>query len=189
MNDPSCELVEHCRRGDRAAFARLVAETQREVHNLAYGVLGNGDEAQDMTQEIYLRVWRALPDFRGDSKFSTWLYRISINTCLNRRRQLRSQLNVVDSEDVLDRVAASVGNPVIATINNERREYLWAAVDRLPEKYRLVTILFYQQQLSYREIAEMLSLPLGTVKAHLNRARHALAKRLRLNQEDEDVPL
>jgi len=189
VSDPYGELVDRSRGGDRAAFARLVTETQGRVYNLAYGVLGNHEEAQDMSQEIYMRVWRALPRFRGDSKFSTWLYRVSINTCLNRRRQLRAQLGVIDSEEALQRFAAPDGDPVDATIERERRETLWAAVDRLPEKYRLVIILFYQHQLTYREIAEMLSLPLGTVKAHLNRARHTLARSLRLTQEDGDVPL
>ena len=189
MSDPYCELVERSRRGDKAAFARLVAETQGRVYNLAYSVLGNHEEVQDIAQEIYLRVWRSLPGFRGDAKFSTWLHRISINTCLNRRRQLRAQLGVVDGEEVLGRFVSPHGDPVAATIDKQRREALWQAVDHLPEKYRLVIVLFYQHQLSYREITEMLSLPLGTVKAHLNRARQALANSLRLAQEDGDVSL
>lgn len=136
-----------------------------------------------MTQEVFIRAWRALPSFRGDSSFSTWLYRIAVNTCLNRRRQLRSQLQVVDSEPVLERIQESYGDPIRTTIENERNERLWAAVDALPTKYRLVISLFYQQQMSYREIAEMFSLPLGTVKAHLNRARRLLAATLREARE------
>jgi len=191
VSDPYRELVEQSRHRDKVAFAKLVAETQGRVYNLAYGVLGNHEEAQDIAQEIYLRVWRSLPGFRGDAKFSTWLHRISVNACLNRRRRLRSQLGTIDSEEALRRFVSPEGDPVAATIEKERREALWRAVDRLGEKYRLVIILFYQHQLSYREIAEMLALPLGTVKAHLNRARQALAKSLRVTQEegDGDVPL
>jgi len=189
VSDPYGDLVDRSRCGDTAAFARLVEETQGRVYNLAYGVLGNHEEAQDVSQEIYLRVWQSLPRFRGDAKFSTWLYRVGINTCLNRRRQLRSQLAVVDGDKALQRYAAPSGDPLGATIEKERREALWAVVDQLPSKYRLVIILFYQHQLAYREIADLLSLPLGTVKAHLNRARRALAERICLAQEARDVRL
>ncbi len=164
MNDSLAELVAHCQQGDTAAFARLVAETQNAVYNLAYNVLHNREEAQDMTQEVYLRVWRTLPSFRGDSKFTSWLYRITVNACLNRRRQLRKQLYVVDSDDIMEHLIASRGDPVAIAIANERHALVWGAVDRLPEKYRLVITLFYQEQLSYQEIADILSLPLGTVK-------------------------
>jgi len=189
VSDPYGELVDRSRRGDTAAFAKLVAETQGRVYSLAYGVLGNREEAQDVSQEIYLRVWRALPRFRGDAKFSTWLYRVGINTALNRRRQLRAQLGVVDDQEVLRKIEAPDGHPLTTTIERERRQALWETVGRLPEKYRLVIILFYQHELTYREIADLLSLPLGTVKAHLNRARKALAKLVRLPQEAGDVPL
>jgi RNA polymerase sigma-70 factor (ECF subfamily) len=182
--DPLACLVDRCRHGDRTAFARLVAETQVGVYNLAYRVLGHPDEAQDMTQEVYLRVWRALPDFRGDSRFGTWLYRVTVNACLNRRRSLRAQLRVVDDDDALAALPTEEDDPMAATMKKERNDSLWSAVDRLPEKYRLVVSLFYQQQLSYGEIAEMLSLPLGTVKAHLNRARQGLARMLRSMQEE-----
>jgi len=178
VSDPAIDLLDRCRRGDTQAYARLLQEHQNGVYSLARGILHDHHEAQDMTQEVFVRAWRALPGFRGESSFSTWLYRIAVNTCLNRRRQLRPQLQVVDSEPVLARIEERFGDPVQTTIQNERNEHLWATVDRLPEKYRLVIILFYQQQLSYREIAETLSLPLGTVKAHLNRARRLLASNL-----------
>lgn len=188
--DPLADLVARCRNGDSAAFARLVAETQARVYNLAYQVLRNPDEAQDMTQEIYLRVWRALPDFRGDARFSTWLYRITVNVCLNRRRALRTQLRIVDDDDTLAELAATQDDPATATLKKERNDLLWQAVDHLPDKYRLVIAMFYQQQLSYAEIAQLLSLPLGTVKAHLNRARQALARLLRSEREEgPDVSL
>lgn len=179
MNDPLSELVARSQRGDSEAFGDLVAETQGRVYNLAFSVLGKHEEAQDMTQEIYLRVWRALPNFRGEARFGTWLHRIAINTCLNRCRQLRAQLYVVDNEDALKRLSDPEGEPVAVILDKEQKAWLWAAVRRLPSKYRLVITLFYQEQLSYKEIAERLSLPLGTVKSHLNRARRALAKSLR----------
>ncbi len=179
MSDPLLGLIVRCQRGDVIAFARLMAETQNGVYSLAYNVLHNHEEAQDMTQEIYLRVWRALPGFRGESKFSTWLYRIAVNACLNRRRQLRGQLSVLDTEDALFNVATTDPDMTVEVIVSQQNEALWVAVDHLPEKYRVVITLFYQQQMSYQEIAQVLSLPMGTVKAHLNRARAALAKVLK----------
>jgi RNA polymerase sigma-70 factor (ECF subfamily) len=189
VSDSFAPLVTRCQRGDTAAFSELVAATQGGVYNLAFSVLHDHEEAQDITQEIYLRIWRALPGFRGDAKFTTWLYRVAMNACLNRRRQLRPQLAVVDSEDALERVVVSDGDPAAAAITNERNKFLWAAVARLPAKYRVVIALFYQQQMSYQEIAEILSLPLGTIKAHLNRAREVLARSLGAEVEDERVPL
>jgi RNA polymerase sigma-70 factor (ECF subfamily) len=185
--DPYAELVARCQQGDTAAFAQLVAATQADTYNLAYSVLHNADEAQDMTQEVYLRAWRALPAFRGDSKVQSWLYRVTLNACLNRRRQLRNDLRLVDSEDALASVPAR-GLSVPERVELAARNHaIWQAVEQLPDKYRLVVTLFYQQELSYQEIATMLSLPLGTVKAHLNRARKALADRLRFAEENEDA--
>lgn len=178
MDDPLADLVVRAQHGDMSAFAQLVSRTQNGIYNLAYSVLHNHEDAQDVTQEIYLRVWRALPSFRGEAKFTTWLYRLAVNTCLNKRRQLRAQLNIVEDDGVWLFLQAAEKDPLTVALDKERAARLWAAVERLPEKYRLVINLFYQQQRSYQEIAEILSLPIGTVKAHLNRARLALAQTL-----------
>jgi len=183
VNEPREEAVRRAQAGDVHAFAELVRATQRGVFNVAYGVLGNAEEAQDMAQEVYLRVWRALPSFRGEAAFGTWLYRITVNACLNRRRQLRTLLNRLEDDDILEQLPAPGFDPLAATLDHERQAYLWSLVEALPPNHRLVITLFYHQQLSYAEIAEVLLLPLGTVKAHLNRARRALAERLRQESE------
>ncbi|MBN1401148.1 MAG: sigma-70 family RNA polymerase sigma factor [Anaerolineae bacterium] len=183
--DPLAEAVERARLGDQTAFARLVDATQSHVFGMALSVMGDWQRAEDATQEIYLRVWRALPSFRGESSFRTWLYRISLNTCLNQRRALRGQLRIVDDDVALDRLSDREGDPASVVVERERDAILWARVGSLPEKYRLVIVLFYQQQLSYAEIANLLSLPLGTVKAHLNRARKALAQCLQPHLQPE----
>ena len=174
---------------DTGAFSQLVARTQTGVFNLAYSILHNREEAEDLTQEVCLRVWRALPQFRGDSKFSTWLYRITTNLCLNRRRQLRAYLRVVDDDAVIERMAAQEQGPVDMALEADQRKRVWAAVARLPDKYRLVIALFYQEQLSYKEVAQILSLPLGTVKSHLSRARKALARILQPDSESQHAAL
>ena len=189
MNEPRRELVQAASAGDASAFAEILRETEQGVYNVAYGVLANAQEAQDMTQEVYLRVWRSLPTFRGDSAFGTWLYRITVNVCLNRRRQLRARPSQTEAEGLLEQLPAPGPDPLSLALQRERNEYLWGLVGRLPENYRLVILLFYQQQLSYAQIAEVLSLPLGTVKAHLNRARKALARTLKQVSEKTNAVL
>lgn len=189
MNDPADDLVRRAQDGDAAAFGALLKRYEQGVYNLAYGVLGNLQEAQDAAQDVFLRVWRYLSSFRGDSAFTTWLYRVTVNTCLNRRRKLRPQLNQIDGDAVLAGLPAPTFDPLDATMRRQRQEYLWSLVDQLPEKYRVVILLFYREQLSYDEIAEVLALPLGTVKAHLNRARRALARRLREETERHHASL
>ena len=178
VKDDLSDLVARAQTGDEAAFAALVAATQGLVYNLALSILRDHQEAEDVTQDVYLRVWNALPDFRGEAKFTTWLYRIGTNLSLNRRRHLRTRLRIVDAEDALDELASHQEGPAAKADRADERAWLWGMVDRLPSKYRLVITMFYQQELSYKEVAETLALPLGTVKAHLNRARSALAKAL-----------
>lgn len=180
LKDPLANLVSRAKRGDHQALAQLIARTQSRIYNLAYRFLGNVQEAEDLTQEVFIKVWRALPDFRGESKFTTWLYTIALNTFRNRRRAQRQPQTVsIDQEGLGEEILPAVEDPAQSVIANEERSRLWEIVECLPEKYRLVLTLFYQQQLSYQEIAKALSLPLGTVKAHLNRARRALAARLK----------
>jgi len=189
VSDAGADLVRRAQDGDAAAFAELVKQNEQRVYNLAYSVLGNPQEAQDMAQEVFVRVWRYLPSFRGDAAFTTWLYRVTVNTCLNRRRKLRQRFRQVDDESALDYLPSASPDPLTTTMRRQRQEYLWSLVDQLSEKYRVVILLFYREQLTYDEIAEVLALPLGTVKAHLNRARGALAKRLSEETERSHVVL
>jgi len=178
VNEPRAELVNAARAGDASAFDDLVLETQQGVYNVALGVLGNAQDAQDAAQDVFLRVWRALPAFRGDSSFGTWLYRVTVNVCLNRRRQYAAGCQQIDGEELVEQLPAPGPDPQSITMRRERDAYLWEMVERLPAQYRLVIVLFYQQQMTYSQIADVLSLPLGTVKAQLNRARQVLARTL-----------
>ncbi|MGC8874556.1 MAG: RNA polymerase sigma factor, partial [Chloroflexia bacterium] len=179
MKDPAPDLLERCREHDPEAFACLVREQQDYVYTLALRMLRDPEEAADLTQEIFLRVWQALPSFRGESRFTTWLYRIATNACLNRLRELRLELGTVSLEEVPAEVLpSSEADPDREAWERERNALLWGAVERLRTGYRLVVTLFYQHGLPVAEIARVLGIPAGTVRTYLHRAREALAELL-----------
>lgn len=173
-------LVGRAQRGDQEAFAELVTRHQRYVYNLAYRLLQDADEAEDLAQESFLRAWRGLGSFRGEAQFTTWLYRIVTNLCYNRLTGLRHQLLHVGVDDVnLSTLALpSSEDPSAIVEAAEQRAFLHRQIAALPAKYRLVITLFYLQEFSYQEIAQVLDLPLGTVKTHLFRARERLKRQI-----------
>lgn len=182
MKESDAALVARARQNDPAAFEQLVRRHQRYVFNVAYRVLGDAIEAEDVTQEAFVRAWRGLPGFREQARFTTWLYRITQNLCLNRLPKLRRELLQVEPfEDMRDDAAPSPPDLFEA---QEQMAFLHTELRRMPEKYRLVLSLRYLQHLSYEEIAAALDVPLGTVKTHIHRARRLLADRVR--QWDEE---
>ncbi len=183
-------LIARAQVGDQAAFARLVELHQDFVFNLAYRILQNYEEADDATQEAFVRIWQALPGFRGEAKFTTWAYRIVRNGCLNRLRSTKSAPRTISVENSFD-ASEDEGLDILTNLpgehsdepawqfdTNERRQLIWQAVDTLPLKYREIIGLYYGQELSYEEIAALLEVPVGTVKTHLFRAKAQLKNRL-----------
>jgi len=178
-------LVGRAQGGDQAAFAELATRHQRYVYNLAYRLLRDPHEAEDLAQEAFLRASRGLGDFRRQARFTTWLYRIVTNLCYNRLGDLRRQLLAVDVDDGLDALAAHPEqDPPAAFEAAEQRALLHRQIAALPAKYQLVITLFYLQEFSYQEIAQVLDLPLGTVKTHLFRARERLQQQLQICQQE-----
>jgi RNA polymerase sigma-70 factor (ECF subfamily) len=183
--------ISQARRGDAEAFAALVEQHQRFAYNLALRVLSNEQDAEDITQEAFLRAWLALPNFRGQSRFRTWLYRIVTNLCYNRLPGLRRELSAL-GEAILAELPddgsgdqATPPDPADELESRERRAFLHRQIDALPESYRLLVTLRYQQELSYEEIASVVSLPLGTVKTGLFRAKIRLRDALRAYEEEQ----
>jgi len=178
------ELVARCRGGDPVAFARLVALHEGMVFNLAARLLGDGEEARDVAQEVFLQVYRRLGRFEGRSSLKTWIYRIVVNHCHNRRRfwQRRGR----DKQEVLDeRFAASdegrggwAVSPYEATRRRERADRVQSALLALSFEQRSVLVLREVEGLSCEEVAATLGIPDGTVKSRLSRAREALRARL-----------
>ncbi len=185
MPDTEHSLIRRAQKGDQEAFAALVAEHQCYIYNLALRVLKNEEEALDIAQETFVRAWTALPNFRGQSQFRTWLYRITTNLCYNRLPGLRRSLNELGDDVIYETPETSMvfDNPARGFESRELRSYLHQAIDELDENYRLLISLRYQSELSYEEIASTLNLPLGTVKTGLFRAKEQLRRALETYQE------
>lgn len=169
-------LIQRAQKGDQDAFAALVDEHQRYVYNLALRVLKDENDALDLTQETFVRAWTALPNFRGQSRFRTWLYRIATNLCYNRLPNLRRSLTEL-GDDVLPDLpdgGAMSSNPMREVEANETRTFLQHAIDQLEANYKILIVMRYHDELSYEEIASLLNLPLGTVKTGLFRAKEKL---------------
>lgn len=177
------ELVQQAQAGDTEAFSALVVEHQLFVYNLALRVVGNTQEAEDIAQEAFVRAWLALPNFRGQAQFRTWLYRIVTNLCCNRVPRLRRDLLAMNEEAAVQIPDETGADPAFRVEAAERRTFLHQQIEALPESYRLVVSLRFQQELSYEEIASVLSLPIGTVKTGLFRARARLREALRTFEE------
>ena len=177
---PDEDLVRRFLAGDRAAFSTLVERHERRVYNVAYRVLGRPEDAADATQEVFLTCLRKLRGFRGTSAFTTWLHRVTVNTCYDALRK-RGREDPV--EEVPARVAgADVAERAVAAADGHR------GLARVPAEFRVVLVLHDIQGLPYEEIAEALGAPLGTVKSRLHRGRVALARALHGEQPDPAAP-
>ncbi len=170
-------FLDRLRAGDATAFEELVITYQHRVFGVALRMLGNAAEAEEVAQEAFVRAHRALGDFRGDAKLSTWLYAITSRLCLNRlasgERRLARQ-----GEDTLLRLSDAAPRPDAALERRELETALGRAIADLAEDGRIVVVLRDLEGLSYEEIAQVLELPLGTVRSRLHRARADLKAKL-----------
>jgi len=178
MAETQHSLIQRAQKGNHDAFAALVDDHQRYVYNLALRVVKDENEALDLTQETFVRAWTALPNFRGQAQFRTWLYRITTNLCYNRLPNLRRSLNDLGDDVMEDIPETNFNVPAHEFESNEMRQHLHRAIDELDANYKLLITLRYQHELSYDEIASTLNLPLGTVKTGIFRAKEQLRKSL-----------
>ncbi len=172
------ELVRAAAGGDQDAFARLVRQYEDQVYRLALRMCSDPEDARDVAQEAFLGAWRGLPAFRQEAGFATWLYRLTANAAIDHMRRTRRQKGNVslDDEGLRLDVADGAPGPQQAAEGRELREAVDDGLRRLPDGYRAVLVLRELQGLSYQEIAETLSMDLGTVKSRISRARGALRK-------------
>jgi RNA polymerase sigma-70 factor (ECF subfamily) len=172
-------LIERCRTGDVAAFEPLVAKYRDRVWRLAFNVLRDREDAWDTAQEAFIKAWQALPSFRGQSAFYTWLFRIAMNVATDRARQRAARGRAFGTERVpeedWDRLMPDQGaGPDDAARRAEERERITRALAALSEQHRAIIMLSDLEGLSYREIAEVLDIPMGTVMSRLHNARKRL---------------
>lgn len=179
------KLIQQALNGDQNSFARLRQKYHDAIFNLIYRMIREKDEVEDLTQEAFIKAFASLSSFNDEYAFSTWLYKIATNNCIDfiRRRKLHtfSIDKPIESKesDFSFELPDSSNEPDEEMIATQRKKLLDDAINSLPPKYRQVIIMRHQEELEYQEIAHILKLPLGTVKAHIFRAREMLYKYLR----------
>lgn len=174
-------MVARCLEGDSASWELLVSKHRRRVFNIAYKFTGRPDRAEDLSQEIFLRIFRNLSKFDPDADFSKWLASVARNHCIdNYRSTRREQRTMVDDGLAFDlAVAPSSSDPMRSIEASEARELLRSGLAQLPPKLREAVILRDLKGLAYEEMADQLSLPVGTIKSRINRGREELARALK----------
>ncbi len=183
------ELISAFLAGDQASFEELAQRYESVIMNMAYRLLGNRSDAADVTQEIFILLLRKLGSFRGEAKFSTWLYRVSLNACHDYARRLRRHVSISESPgddlpELEERLADDgLESPEQSLERAEVQETVQEAIGRMPYKFREIVFLHDISGYNYKEVAEILGINLGTVKSRLNRARNRLAKELETYRE------
>jgi len=178
------QWIAAARNGDTAAFDQLVEAHQDRIFNLCYWQLGNRDDAADAAQDCFVRAFRSLRKFRGESTFATWLHRIAVNVCFDARHKKRkaplaySDLSMDDDTTLPGHAISYSDTPEQHSLRSERQQIVRRALASLPEHYRIALVLFEIEGYSYETISEILKTKTGTVKSRINRARLALAEAL-----------
>lgn len=187
MQISDAQLVKKAQNNDTKAFEELIKRYEKKIYNLAYRIMGNREDAKDMLQDTFLQVFRKLSGFKGDSAFSTWLYRIAVNTCLMKKRKEKNMKTVSMDTPILtmnhDEIKRELSDdwsksPLASIENEEIRETIQKAVKSLPEDYRAVFVLRGVKGMSNQKIAKILDISLPAVKSRLHRARLFLRDRL-----------
>ena len=186
---PEARLISRLRAGDLAAFEELVDHFERPVYALCFRLLGDAEEARDAAQETFLKVYRGLGGFRGEAGLKTWIYRIAINQAMNQKRwwRRRHRDETVSLDISRGQSETTLGNllparscsPEAEAISSERERCIMRALSEIKEEYRIALMLREIEELSYEEIAETLSISIGTVKSRIARGREDLRRRVK----------
>jgi RNA polymerase sigma-70 factor (ECF subfamily) len=174
-------LIQQCLRGDQRAWEQIVRLHWRRVFNLAYKFVGRHEEAEDLTQEIFLKIFKSLDTFDRRANFQTWLVSVSRNLCIDHYRSVRKERETIDRHVDASALTprSTEPGPAAALEQRDRVDLLREALSGLPETLRSAVVMRDLQELSYQEIADRLRLPEGTVKSRINRGRTELARRIR----------
>ena len=169
------DLIRKSQAGDVESFGKLFLRYESAVIRWAQGMVKGTDDAKDIAQDVFLKVFQGLPEFRGDSKFSVWLYRITYNLSMTYLDKIKKGGVSLDEAHAPDPVAP---DPAATTFKEQMEERTLRALEELPPHYRMVLTFYFFNDMSYEEIANTLNIPLNTVKTHLHRAKELLRKRL-----------
>ena len=174
-------LIRRCLGGDQLAWEAIVRQYRRKVFNVVYKFVGKHDEAEDLTQDIFLKIFKSLETFDRRANFQTWLISVSRNLCIDHYRSVRKERETIDRDvDTAELSAAAPGQSQIAALEQrDRVELLREALASLPKTLRTAVLMRDLQELSYHEIARELRLPEGTVKSRINRGRSELARQIK----------
>jgi RNA polymerase sigma-70 factor, ECF subfamily len=189
--EPSADIIRRAQAGDREAMTQLIASQQHYVYSIAMSVLKNPDDAADLTQDAFMRLFRALPQYTGESRFTTWLYRLVVNLGRDELRRRGRQVPLVppsideEEQDPMASVADDDrwSDPAQALDSREMRGEIRRALAQLEEHHRLVLTLYYFDDMKYTDIAEVLDMPLNTVKSHIRRGKERLAALLQAEEQ------
>ncbi|MGG0790585.1 MULTISPECIES: RNA polymerase sigma factor SigW [Bacillaceae] len=179
------ERINQVLKGDHNAFGEIVEIYKDKVFQICFRMLGNRQEAEDLAQEAFVRAYVNIRSFNIQMKFSTWLYRIATNLCIDRLRKkkpdyyLDAEVAGTEGLNMYSQIASDMAKPEEEVESLELQETIQVEIMKLPEKYRSVIVLKYIEELSLKEISEILDLPVGTVKTRIHRGREALRKQLR----------
>lgn len=184
-------LIKRCKRGKIDAFEKLMKKYEKKVYSLCYRFTGNYDDANDLAQETFIKLYNSISKFKGKSAFSTWLYRVTTNVCLDELRKRKNNLPLSldnpqeneEGDEIYLNPPDQSYNPEIIAEKNDLKQIVHKGIGRLPEQQRIIIILREMEELSYEEISEILDLSIGTVKSRLNRARKNLKQILTHNAE------
>jgi len=182
-------LIERCLDGDQSAWEEIVRLHRRKVFNIAYKFVGRHDQAEDLTQEVFLKLYKSLDTFDRRANFQTWLISVSRNLCIDHYRSVRKEREVVNRDiDPAELTPPSSERSAQSVLEQrDRVRLLRQALDKLPAALRTAVLLRDIQELSYQEIAQRLALPEGTVKSRINRGRTELARQFRRLREQQDA--
>lgn len=181
-------LVERSKKGDKIAFEHLVQLYENKVYTIAYRLMGNHADAADLAQDSFIKIYQALPNFRGDASFNTWIYHITVNVCRDemRKRQRRPTVSLdepTNSNGSTYEIRSTDPGPEEELDRNETRAMVQQCLNSLSDDYRTVLVMREIKEMSYDEIAEILGCSLGTVKSRLSRARQALKEKISKQME------
>lgn len=181
MSESEKSLLERAKAGEITAFEQLIESYQRKIFNIALRMLGNHDDANDLAQEVLIRIYKSIKSFKEQSSFSTWIYRITTNVCLDEIRKRKNKKTIsldeeikLDDGDIKRQIESDEPSPEDMAEKHELKRIVNDAIAMLSDEHRVAIILRDMQGLSYEEIAEALKLPEGTVKSRINRARQSL---------------